>query len=121
MNQESLFYIFGMCVVVSPAALLAILGLASLVGHPLGERSIKRLTESAGVIGLLASLAVLGMMLAFGSRHVPIEIGNWVVIPDQEFQFNLKFVFDRLSVPFVILTYRAVRCDRCLHQSISAS
>ncbi len=105
MNPESLFYIFGMCVVVSPAALLAILGLTSLSGHPLGERSIKRFTESAGVIGLLASLAILGMMLAFGSRHVPIEIGNWVVIPDQEFQFNLKFVFDRLSVPFVILTY----------------
>ncbi len=66
---------------------------------------MKRFTEAAGMIGLLASLAILGMMLATGSRHVPIEIGNWVVIPEQQFHFHLKFVFDRLSVPFVILTF----------------
>ena len=36
---------------------------------------------------------------------MPIEIGNWVVIPEQHFHFHLKFVFDRLSVPFVILSF----------------
>ena len=44
-------------------------------------------------------------MLATGTRHVPIEIGNWVVIPEQHFHFHLKFVFDRLSVPFAILSF----------------
>ena len=97
MTPESLFYILGMCVVASPAALLAILGLTSLAGYPLGERSLKRLTETAGVIGLLAALAILGMMLAFGSRHVPIEIGNWVVIPEQDFHFHLKAVMKHTS------------------------
>ncbi len=105
MTLDSLFYILGICVVASPAALLTILGLTSLADHPLGERSMKRFMEAAGVIGLLAALAILGMMLALGSRHVPIEIGNWVVIPEQHFHFHLKFVFDRLSVPFVILSF----------------
>ena len=36
---------------------------------------------------------------------MPIELGNWVVIPQQHFHFHLKFVFDRLSVPFVILSF----------------
>jgi NAD(P)H-quinone oxidoreductase subunit 5 len=42
-------------------------------------------------------------MLTLGTRHVPIELGNLVEIP--HFHFSLKFVFDRLSVPFVILTF----------------
>ena len=29
-------------------------------------------------------------MLASGRRHVPIELGNWVVIPEQHFHFHLK-------------------------------
>jgi NADH:ubiquinone oxidoreductase subunit 5 (subunit L)/multisubunit Na+/H+ antiporter MnhA subunit len=53
---------------------------------------------------LLAAIAILICMLALGTRFVPIELGNWVVIPQQHFHFHLKFVFDRLSVPFVILS-----------------
>ncbi len=44
-------------------------------------------------------------MLISGDRHVPIELGHWISLPEQHFHFHLKFVFDRLSVPFVILTY----------------
>jgi len=105
MTPETLFHILGICVVASPAILLAVLGLAPLAGISLGERPMIRLTEVAVTIGLLASLAILGLMIAVDTRHVPIEIGNWVVIPEQHFQFHLKFVFDRLSVPFAILTF----------------
>ena len=42
-------------------------------------------------------------MLAWGTRHVSIEIGRWVVIPD--YHFSVKLIFDRLSVPFVILSF----------------
>jgi NAD(P)H-quinone oxidoreductase subunit 5 len=34
---------------------------------------------------------------------VPIELGHWVAI--EHFHFSVKLVFDRLSVPFVILTF----------------
>ncbi len=105
MTSELLFNILGITIVASPAALLAVFSLASLAGRPLGERSMARFTETAVVLGLLSSLVILGMMLVLDRRHVPIEIGNWVVIPDQHFHFHLKLVFDRLSVPFVVLTF----------------
>ena len=40
----------------------------------------------------LASIAAMVcIMLAVDTRHVPIELGNWVVIPQQHFHFHLKF------------------------------
>ena len=57
----------------------------------------------AVVVGLFSSTMVLALMLAWGTRHVSIEIGNWVVIPD--YHFSVKLIFDRLSVPFVILSF----------------
>jgi len=30
-------------------------------------------------------------MLATNTRYVPIELGNWVVIPEQHFHFHLGF------------------------------
>lgn len=95
--------ILGFVVVASPILLLAILGLSSLIDCPPKETTINRLTFSAILAGLLASLGVLALMLIQGKRHVPIEVGNWVEI--DHFHFSLKFVFDRLSVPFVILTF----------------
>jgi NAD(P)H-quinone oxidoreductase subunit 5 len=66
---------------------------------------LARCTEATVFIGLFASIAIVVLMLVVGTRHVPIEIGNWVVIPEQHFHFHLKFVFDRLSVPFTILSF----------------
>lgn len=105
MSADAILFALGICVVASPAALVAVLGLTSLIGRPLPERSIERFTYASTVIGLLAAVAILGIMLAVNTRHVPIELGNWVVIPQQHFHFHLKFVFDRLSVPFVILSF----------------
>ncbi|MEZ6073583.1 MAG: proton-conducting transporter membrane subunit [Pirellulales bacterium] len=105
MTADNLFYVLGVCVVASPAALLAAFGLSSLVGWSLGERAMARFTEVTVICGLMAALGVLALMIAFDQRHVPIEIGNWVVIPEQDFHFHLKFVFDRLSVPFTILSF----------------
>ena len=107
MTPEKIFQIFGICVVASPALLLAVFGLTSLFGCPLGERSLARFTEASVVFGLISAISILVMMLTLDTRHVPLNFGNWVVIPDpgQHFHFHMKFVFDRLSVPFVILSY----------------
>jgi NADH:ubiquinone oxidoreductase subunit 5 (subunit L)/multisubunit Na+/H+ antiporter MnhA subunit len=104
MDTNAIFNFLGICVIASPAALVAVLGLTSLIGRPLREKAIENYTYATTVTGLLAAIAILAMMLAVGSHHVPIELGNWVVIPQQHFHFHLKFVFDRLSVPFTILT-----------------
>jgi len=101
--DDTLIRVLGVTVLAAPFALVIVLGLASLVGHPLSERSIGRLVQTAIVVGLLAALAILGLMLSTGTRHVPVVLGSWVVIPD--FHFSVKLDFDRLSVPFVVLSF----------------
>ena len=105
MTLGSTLQILGLMVVCSPAVLLATLGLPILTSIPLSERTQSRLTKASVVIGLLAAVAVLVIMLVSGSRHVPIELGNWVSIEEEHFHFHLKFVFDRLSTPFAILSF----------------
>ncbi len=105
MNTTDLVFQFlGTAVVASPALLVAILGFFALIGLPLSEGSISRLTQASVLFSLLPAVAILVMMLALGIRYVPIELGDWVTIPEQEFHFRLKFVFDRLSIPFLILS-----------------
>ncbi|MDA0810603.1 MAG: proton-conducting transporter membrane subunit, partial [Planctomycetota bacterium] len=105
MTLDSTFQFLGLVVVASPALLLLVLGLPMLLGKPLSESVQSNFTKASVVTGLSAAVVILGLMLAFDSRHVPIEFGNWVSIPQEHFHFHLKFVFDRLSVPFAILTF----------------
>jgi len=102
---DLVFQWLGIMVVVSPLALLAVVGIPALVGRPLGESSINRCTFTAVVVGLTSGIAILMLMLIFDSRQVTLDLGNWIDIPEQHFHFHLKFIFDRLSVPFVLLTF----------------
>ncbi|MBX3413322.1 MAG: oxidoreductase [Pirellulales bacterium] len=108
MNHETLYTAIGYVVVLCPAALFALLGGTAMAGRPLTERITSRSTELAVVTGLLASTLMLVLMLWWDTRYVPVDLGNLVVIPEQHFHFHLKFVFDRLSVPFLILSYALV-------------
>src|SRR5262249_9844789 len=69
----------------------------------LSERTITRSIQAAVVYGLLAAVVMLALMLLTGGRHVAIQLGEWVHIP--QYHFSVKIVFDRLSVPFVILSF----------------
>jgi NAD(P)H-quinone oxidoreductase subunit 5 len=93
----------GLVALLAPVALAAVLGLASLADDPLTERETQRLVRWTSAAGLLAALGVLGVMLARGTRHVALAAGEWVGIP--HYHFSVKFVFDRLSVPLVILSF----------------
>lgn len=105
MNMEQLCTILGIGVISAPLLLMTLLGLTTLLSRPLSEQQVSKCTEITVVAGLLAALAILAIMLASGTRYVPIEIGNWVTLPSAHFHFHLKLVFDRLSVPFAILTF----------------
>lgn len=100
---ELAFSTLGLMVVISPFVLVALLGLPTLINRPLSERTVCRFVYAAVLVGLIPSLLILGMMLFKHEEHVPVELGSWVVIP--HYHFAIKFVFDRLSVPFVILSY----------------
>lgn len=104
MNYEIWIEKIGLAVIFAPLLMLAALGITSLVGLPLNERRIGQVMQLTILTGLIAALTVLGLMLWCDTRHVTVNLGNWVSIP-QHYHFEIKFVFDRLSVPFVVLTF----------------
>jgi NAD(P)H-quinone oxidoreductase subunit 5 len=103
-DADGLLKFLGLVVVACPLLLAMVLGLATLLGRPISEAATSMLVRLATLGGLLGSISVLVLMLLLGTRHVPIPLGNWVEIPGR-FHFSVKFVFDRLSVPFVILSF----------------
>lgn len=100
---DSWIQALGVTTVAAPAALLAVLGILSLLGRLKSEQTVGRIVQVGVVVGLLAALALLGLMLVTGRRHIEFEFGHWVSIP--HYDFWLKFEFDRLNVPFVLLTF----------------
>jgi NAD(P)H-quinone oxidoreductase subunit 5 len=108
MTVEDLTQWLGYGIVAAPIQLMAGIGLPVLFGVKLSERVISRFTVSLVSFGFLVSVGMLGTMLLTGSVHVPIDLGNWVSIPAGDFHFHVKLVFDRLSVPFVILSFALV-------------
>lgn len=105
MTVDQAYTVLGILVIAAPAALVAALGVPAMLGKKLTEPTINRLTQAALATGMLASLAIPGIMLATGGRHATADLGTWVSLPGDHFHLEVKFVFDRLSLPFVILTY----------------
>lgn len=128
-DQIVIFKQLGLMVVGAPIGLFTFLGLASLLrSRPLSELAIARCVELAIVTGLISSIAMLGLMVIWDDTQVPIEMGSWVYLEqheapaahgeaavdhdaalaideDNHYHFVFKFEFDRLSIPFVILTF----------------
>lgn len=105
MTLEQLFFVFGAGTVICPALLLLIVGVPPLVEWKLEEKTIARWTFSTVMASLSMAFAILVAMLISGERKVRIEFGNWILIEPAHFHFHLSFVFDRLSVPFAILSF----------------
>jgi NAD(P)H-quinone oxidoreductase subunit 5 len=108
MDIAAVFTILGIGTVLAPIVLLVVVGLSALADWDLSERTTARVTEGSVVAGLAMSVTILALMLTFDTRYVPIELGNWVSVPPDHFHFRVSFVFDRLSVPFVILSFTLV-------------
>ena len=104
LTMEHVMTVLGAIVIASPVLLVTRTG-DQLAPRPQALRAADDDDPPGGTVsGLVAALAVLAAMLMLGTRHVPIELGDWVVIPGQ-YHFSVKFVFDRLSVPMAILSF----------------
>ena len=102
-DHATLITLLGLLALATPVLLLGVLGVSSLLDRRLGEEAIGKACQAAIVTGLLAAVTVLGLMLRHGTRHESIEVGDWVAIP--HYHFSVKLIFDRLSVPFAILSF----------------
>jgi NAD(P)H-quinone oxidoreductase subunit 5 len=125
-DTEQILQVLALVVVVSPAVMLAVIGLPALVGWPLGEAPTGRVALTSVTVALVAAVGVFVLMLATGDRHVALDFGSWVSIGDHDttgtkahtphYHFDVKFVFDRLSVAFLMLAL--VLCGAVGHFSI---
>jgi NAD(P)H-quinone oxidoreductase subunit 5 len=104
-TAESFLTFLGVIVVAAPLALVFLLGISSLLGWQFDEQTSNRSTQTTVVSGLLSAIVILVTMLILDRHQVPIPLGDWVVLPGEIYHFKVKFVFDRLSVPFAILSY----------------
>lgn len=100
--MEQLTWFLGVTTLLAPGALVVVLGLPSLLDRPLSERVISRAVALAVSVSLLTALAMFGVMAASHEAHVEVVVGEWTHLPG--YHFSLTFLFDRLSVPFVILS-----------------
>jgi len=103
MDTTQIVTISGLVAVAAPVALVTLLGLTSLFARPVSERVTAFACHAAVVVGLVSTAVVFVFMLASGNRHVVVELGDWVAVPG--YHFAVKLVYDRLSVPFVLLTF----------------
>lgn len=102
-DHDPIAAILGFGVIGAPLILLGILGFSSLVDRPLSERTTSKLVMLGVLAGLLSSLGIIGLMLIRGESHLSLQYGRWIEI--RGFHFSVKFLFDALSLPFVILAY----------------
>ena len=93
----------GWTVIAPPFLLMCVLGLPTLVGYALAEHTVSRAVQIAIVTGLVASLVDAGDHVVERHRHVAIDMGTLVSIPN--YHFSAKLVFDRLSIPLVIMAF----------------
>jgi NADH-quinone oxidoreductase subunit L len=103
-DLELLIRVLGSITVGAPLLLVVVLGAMRLLSCPLSERFISRCVQSAVVTGLLASLLTLAVMLLSDQRRLTIDMGSWVKL-GHDYHFAIKIEFDRLSVPFAILSF----------------
>ena len=108
-EADRLATILGVLVVAAPAVLVVVLGVSTLLGYKLAERAVHRASRLAIGVGLLACVCMLVLMVETGLRHLVIDFGYWVAFHDvgagPHYHFAVKFEFDRLSVPFAILSF----------------
>ncbi len=99
-----LMAICALLVVAPPAALALNMGLSLLLGYRPSERRLALSTQATVVLSSIAAATLLINMLLTDQVQYTLDIGRWVDLPVEHFHFSVKFLFDRLSIPFVILS-----------------
>ena len=109
MELDEVIYWLGVIVVASPTIMVVLLGGFSLISGKFSERAIGRVVQVCVVAGFASALLILALMLTNDRRHETVNLGNLVHLEGKhghgEYHFAIKFVFDRLSVPFALLSF----------------
>jgi NAD(P)H-quinone oxidoreductase subunit 5 len=97
MSSSSLLFL----VIFTPGILALLMGVSWVLGIPLTERITARVTRATSLVLSLIALK-LGWDLLFSTGSVSLSLGSWFEVGHHSFQ--LTFLVDRLSLPFVLAT-----------------
>ena len=100
-TQRTFLEIAVIVVIVTPALLLATLGVPALLRRPLGEAPVSRLTRAAMVIAFVAAAFALVVYVSGGSTPQVYSYGTWFSFGTGGFTFD--FLVDGLSLGFTAL------------------
>lgn len=94
---------FCSLILLAPLLALLVTSVIAVLELPIKERRSNALTQLAIAAGLLGSLGLSVMLAVSGQQSIVVELGHWIALPDQHFHFTFEFLFDHLSLPFLIL------------------
>ena len=103
MNEPLIRFMAGV-ILWAPLTLVVGISLLSLWTSAIHENAISRLTFATTTAALLAALGVTTAMIRTGTAELVLDAGDWIAIDAEAFHFHLAFVFDHLSLPFLLLT-----------------
>lgn len=102
-NSTNIIEFLGWIALGAPLGLLIWFGLCGLFGKALSEAVIANVLRIALILGFFASCGVGVMLLATRQPQVPLPLGDWIVTA--HYHFKVEFLFDLLSVSYLLLTY----------------
>lgn len=105
MSGQQVFETLAVIVLASPLVLLLFTSFVAVMPFRDREKAIRSATFLAILTGLLASLGIAAGMAMGGESARLLDLGDWVAIEEESFHFHVAFVFDRLSVPFLIMVW----------------
>jgi NADH-quinone oxidoreductase subunit L len=105
MNAPLILVLSASVALLSPVALLAFVLVASLLPLRDQERAIGSATFAAIMAGFIASAGIAVSMVVSGRSEWLFDLGDWISIEEESFHFHTTFVFDWLSLPFLLLVY----------------
>lgn len=97
MSSPSLLFL----VIFTPGILAMLMAVSWLLGVPLSERITSRVTKAASLVLTLIALK-LGWALLGSTVPVTLSLGSWFEVGHH--RYELTFLVDRLSLPFVLAT-----------------
>lgn len=105
-GEQELSVLARLCcllILLVPLAALVATALIAVLDLPIKENRSNILAMGSILAGLIGSLGLLTLMLISGRNSIVVVLGHWFNLPEQDFGFTFEFLFDRLSLPFLIL------------------
>jgi NAD(P)H-quinone oxidoreductase subunit 5 len=103
-DAQSMAMVLCYAIVLPPLLALAATAAIAAFEAPVNERATNRITQASIAASLLGTAGIVVLMLVTGENSLRLELGTWTSLPRERFQFAFTFLFDRLSVAFLVLS-----------------